>query len=83
MNNSMQEEQIEQEALVKYLELKHIKFSALPLSTFTKSWGVKIRNKMMGVRPGVPDMMLIIKNKLLFIEMKRKKGGVVSQAQKE
>ena len=73
----------EQKLFVEWLEYQNIKFSALPMSTFTKSWAVKNRNKAMGVRAGVPDLMLIIKNILIFIEMKRTKGGQVSEYQKE
>lgn len=75
-------EEQEQEIFVEYLEKNKLKFSALPLSTFTKSWAVKNRNKKMGVRAGVPDMMIIVKNKLVFIEMKRKKTGKISDYQK-
>jgi hypothetical protein len=78
----MTEEQ-EQILLVKYLQKKGVRFSALPLSTFTKSWAVKMKNKRMGVNAGVPDLMVIIKNKLIFIEMKRQKGGQVSEYQKK
>jgi len=79
--NKILSEQQEQEQLVKWLEYKHFKFSALPLSTFTKSWAIKIKNKKMGVRAGVPDLMVIVKNQLIFIEMKKTKGGVVSEFQ--
>jgi hypothetical protein len=37
----------------------------------------------MGVRAGLPDLFLIVNNKPLFIELKRKQGGVVSPEQKE
>ncbi len=73
----------EQKLLVKYLELKGYKFSALPLDTFTKLWSVKMKNKAIGVRAGVPDLMIIVKSKLIFIELKRTKGGVVSEFQKD
>ena len=72
----------EQKLVVKYLELKHIKFTAIPNSTFTKSWSVRVRNKVSGVRPGLPDLFMIINSIGIFIEMKRKKGGVVSEEQK-
>jgi hypothetical protein len=42
-----------------------------------------MKNKAIGVRAGVPDLMIIVKSSLLFIEMKRKKGGVVSVFQKD
>jgi len=77
------EEYQEQCAVVQYLELKKIKFTAIPNSTYTKSWGVKIKNKMSGVRPGLPDLFMIINCVGIFIEMKRKKGGVISPEQKQ
>lgn len=78
----MTEEQ-EQIKFINWLEANNYKFSALPLSTFTRSWGVKMKNKRLGVRAGVPDLMVIVKNNLIFIEMKREKRGVVSKFQKE
>jgi hypothetical protein len=48
----------------------------LPLSTYTTSWKQKATNKAMGVRAGVPDLMVIVprpkEDLLLFIEMKRR-----------
>jgi hypothetical protein len=76
-------EQQEQELLVEWLETRGYKFSALPLSTYTKSWAIKMRNKKMGVRAGVPDLMVIVKNQLIFIEMKREKRSVTSDFQKD
>lgn len=81
----------EQTALVQYLELNGFKFSKLAQETFTKSWKVKMNNKISGLRPGVPDLIVIIpanwrtakKVKLLFIEMKRMKQSTTSEAQKE
>lgn len=57
-------------------------FSHIPNSTFTKSWSVKKRNSAMGVRAGVPDMLIVFPDAVLFLELKRLKGGVVSEAQK-
>jgi len=73
----------EQETLVKWLEYhKDIKFSALPLGSYSENWSVRNRNKRIGVRSGVPDMMIILPTKhLLFIEMKRTKGGKLSPEQ--
>lgn len=84
----MKPEEIECVALTNYLELlkeqgKVIVFSHTAQETYTKSWKQKNKNKRMGVRSGVPDYLIVTKKKLLFIEMKRKKGGVVSKAQKE
>ncbi len=72
----------EQCLLVQYLELKGYLFSKLAQETFTKSWAIKMKNKMSGVRSGVPDMLIVLPNqKLLFIEMKRAKGGRTSEDQ--
>lgn len=69
--------------LAEYCQLKHYLFSHIPAETFTKSWGIKIKNKKQGVNKGVPDYIIIIGTKLVFIELKRIKGGVVSREQQE
>ena len=76
-------EEQEQIALVGYLEVKGIKHTAIPNSTYTKSWNQKRKNKAMGLKAGLCDMLLIINNKLLFIEMKRTKRSQTSPEQKE
>ena len=72
-------------AFVNFLEIKGLKFSHLAQSTFSKSWGVKMKNQKMGVRRGVPDYLVIVPVKtghvLCFVEMKRTKGGVISDEQ--
>ncbi len=80
----------EQVSFVEWLELVGLRFSALPLSTYTKSWSQKAKNRREGVRAGVPDMLVLIPTTrsndgaghALFIEMKRRTGGVVSPEQK-
>lgn len=77
-------EEQEQTIFVNWLEAKNIKFSAIPNSTYTTSWSVKARNKRTGLRPGLPDLIIALPNVgVIFIEMKKKKRGVVSDAQKE
>ncbi len=83
MASSVPLESDEQQAVVQYLEIKGIKHSSIPNSTFTKSWKQKAKNKREGLKPGLPDLLMIINNRLIFIEMKRIKGGVVSKVQKE
>jgi len=74
----------EQCAFVEYLEAKGLKFTSIPNSTRTPHWGTKMKNKKSGLRPGLPDMLIILPNTgLLFIEMKRKKRSTVSVFQKE
>lgn len=81
----------EQVALIDWLELLGLRFSAVPNSTYTTSWNQKRRNHSMGVRAGVPDLFVLIppnrskdnRGHLVWIELKRVKGGVVSPEQKE
>lgn len=76
------EEREEQKCVVQYLEMKHIKFTCIPNSTNTNVYQRAI-NKAMGLRRGLPDLLMIINKRLVFIEMKRKKGGKVSEEQLE
>jgi hypothetical protein len=77
-------EEAEQVALVQWLELIGLKFSAIPNSTYTTSWKVKTRNTRTGLRPGLPDLLIALPGTgLVFIELKRQKKGVVSTAQRE
>lgn len=69
--------------LVEYLNLKNIKYTHINNEMWTKSWKQKARAKRMGVSPGFPDYLILIKNKLMAIEMKRSKGGVLSDNQRE
>lgn len=83
-------EDAEQETFVQWLELNGLLFSAIAQSTWTTSWNQKRKNYQTGLRKGVPDLIVIIpaeksaddKPYLLFIEMKRTKGSVVSPEQK-
>ena len=76
-------EESEQVAVCQYLESKHLAYWHTPNSTFTKSWSVKKRNTRLGTKSGIPDLFVIINNKLYGIEMKRRSGGVVSKSQKQ
>ena len=74
--------------VVNYLEELKMKgkvlcYSHIPSSTYTRSWPVKSRNKAMGVRPGVPDLLIVFPSEVLFLELKREVGGVLSVHQKQ
>lgn len=74
--------------LAEYLDLLKLNgkielYSHLPHETYTSSWSVKRKNKAEGVKRGVPDYIIITKCHVLFIELKRRKGGVFSLEQQE
>lgn len=65
------------------MQKKVVCYSHIPQETFTKSWGTKMRNKLEGVNKGVPDYIIVLPDEqMIWIELKRTKGGVVSQEQK-
>lgn len=71
-------------ALVRWMELKRLRFSHIPQETFIPGparFAILGKNKRMGVRKGVPDYIIMLPGpgkdlqlgyRLLFIEMKRK-----------
>lgn len=74
----------EQVTFVQWLELKGLPFTAIPNSTYTTSMKQKVQNKRMGLRAGLPDLLIVLPHSaLVFIEMKRTKGGIVSSYQKQ
>lgn len=77
----------EQERLIHDLEDykrkgKILMFTALPNNTYTNSWVQKQRLVRQGQKKGFPDLCIITKTKVVFIEMKRRTGGTVSPEQK-
>lgn len=77
-------EDVEQRVFVQWLRLHNLPHFRVPNETFTKSWAQKNKNKALGVSAGVPDLFVAIPHVgLVGIEMKRTKGSVTSQAQKD
>lgn len=72
----------EQIALFDWLDAKRIPAFHVNNEMYTKSWKQKLRAKRMGVRSGVPDVFVVLPTKVVAIELKRTKGGVVSDNQK-
>ena len=80
----IQWEQMECEAFADYLRLKNLKFAHIANESGMRlPMGVIRKRARMGYGKGVPDYLIIVKNRLLFIEMKRKEGGRASPEQKE
>lgn len=73
-------EKEEQVVVVRWLELKGVRFTSIPNS----STSVKqiMFNKSQGLKAGLPDLLIVHQGKILFVEMKRKGGGKLSEAQK-
>ena len=69
--------------LADYLDCLGLQYTKTAQETFTRSWKQKNKNKAEGVKPGLPDYIIVINGKLVFIELKRKKGGTVSLHQKK
>jgi len=77
--------------LVMYLKLKKIRHTHIHNEMYTKSWKQKLKAKKLGVSSGVPDYLIFAskeqtksgKPEIIFIEMKRTKGGTTSKNQKE
>lgn len=72
----------EQCLFVEWFEVKFptIKFFAIP-NGIRSSIGAAVKAKKEGLRTGVPDIYVPVWR--LWIEFKRKRGGVLSSAQKE
>ncbi len=84
-------EAAEQMAVVEWAELNGLRLTSIPNATYTTSWNQKHKNHREGLRAGFPDLIVLIMpdqakdglGHLLCVEMKRVKGGVVSQVQKD
>jgi hypothetical protein len=60
-------------AFAEWLDLMRLPFSHIANETFTPHLGVRMKNKCMGVRRGLPDYVIWHpKGLLVFVEMKAK-----------
>ena len=72
----------EQVTFCQWLTLKRIPHFAVPNGS-NKSKTARGIFKAEGLKSGVPDMACFLPKKIVFVEMKRRKGGTVSPEQKE
>lgn len=84
--NGTPTEDSEEEAFAEWLDLKGYRHTHISNEMFTKSMKQKNRMKRMGVNSGPPDHVIIVpcvdgKKRLVHIEMKRQKGGTISDNQ--
>lgn len=73
-------EHAEQIALCRWMDMQRIRYFAIP-NGGARDVVTGARLKAEGVKPGVPD--LFIPSLGLFIELKRRSGGTLSQEQRE
>jgi len=84
MINETPTEQSESEAFSTWLTMKGLRHHHGNDNMYTKSWGQKRKMKSAGFSKGYPDFTIVVQHRgLVFVEMKRVKGGVTSQYQKD
>jgi hypothetical protein len=68
----------EQKIVIEYCALRRWKFWSTDQSMYSKNWGQLRKRKALGVRPGLPDLVVFVnyggKVQMVFIEMKKVKG---------
>lgn len=75
-------EEQEQRWFVTWLRVKGLKHWRTPNETYTTSYRQKAKNKALGVQAGIPDLFVIVGDRLIAVEMKRRKGGSLTTTQK-
>lgn len=85
MNNTETESQV-QIKVVHYLDIlmrqwKVLWFTGSGNWQFQKSIWVKMKMKAEWIRAGMPDLMIVLPTKLVFIELKREKWGKPTEEQ--
>jgi hypothetical protein len=75
------------EMVAGYLELlmmqgKVTEYTHTANETWDPGWKQKAKNQAKGVRSGIPDFIIVFPKAVLFLELKRPDGGVVSKTQK-
>ena len=84
-NDAIPDEHAEQVEVVAWCKKNNIKYFAVP-NGFITNLGIKYINYMRaeGLVNGSPDLVILLgKGNVLFLEMKRIKGGVLSEHQKK
>ena len=82
MTHPIPTEDQEAQVFAQMLRLKHYLFSHIVNEHKHNDWGAIMRAKRLGKNKGVPDYIILKENELVFVEMKRKSGGAVSDEQR-
>lgn len=85
-SNGAASEDDEEHVLADFCDIKGWKHSHFSNETYTTSWKQKYKMKYLGVNRGTPDHLVIVRRKdgttvPAYVEMKRAKGGTISDAQ--
>ena len=87
LDNKIPTEHQEQVLLCKYLDFMKINYFAVPNGIFLKdrrsTFAIMNKMKAEGLKKGFPDLLVFLPSKILFIELKKRKGGVISPEQKQ
>lgn len=85
MSNNLTEYE-ECKVFANYLREQWIRFSHIPNSTWTPSWGQRTKNKLLWVSSWFPDYVIVVPTKekwpqIVYIEMKVVKWWTISENQ--
>lgn len=81
MQNLILSEDQECEILADYCRVKKYMFCHINNEFYTKSWKQKNRQLRLGSAKGFPDYIIIVKGKMICVEMKRVKNSKTSPHQ--
>lgn len=86
--NGCPSEDDEEHVLSDYCDVRGWRHTHFSNETYTTSWKQKNKMKYLGVHSGVPDHLVLVPNKsgrfyTVYVEMKRQKGGTISDSQFE
>ena len=73
-------EALECQRLIDYLRARNIRFAHVPNEATSRTQ--RIKNARMGASAGIPDYLILLPTVTLWIEMKKQKGGRVSEQQR-
>lgn len=83
--NGCPSEDDEEEKLANYCDVRHWRHTHFSNETYTTSWNQKRKMKKLGVHSGLPDHFILMPRYdgiiPVYIEMKRQKGGTISDEQ--
>lgn len=81
MGESILTEAQEHRLFVAYLRSHGFKFTHVANETGTSNKWIGVRNKQNGVSPGFPDFLIIVRDRLCAVEIKRQKKAWATREQ--